>query len=225
MRLSRLLPVALAALVIAPALGRADDTEEFLKPDNWEGRSDLWKLDPKARTIVGETTEDPKYNTFFCSKKKYSDFEMSFKVQLRDEAGNSGVQIRSERFDKDEKQPFRVRGPQVDVGKGYWGSLYGEGFGMMKQSSGDAVKKAVKGTEFNEFHVVAKGTKITIKINGETMVDQDFPTYPGRKDKDGKETPGAAAPTEGIIAFQLHGGHPKMRVEYKDIKFTDNGKK
>jgi hypothetical protein len=224
MRLSRLLPVALVAL-LAPALGRADDTDEFLKPDNWEGRSDLWKLDPKARTIVGETTEDPKYNTFFCSKKKYSDFEMSFKVQLRDEAGNSGVQIRSERFDKDEKQPFRVRGPQVDVGKGYWGSLYGEGFGMMKQSSGDAVKKAVKGTEFNDFHIVAKGTHITIKVNGETMVDQDFPTYPGRKDKDGKETPGAPAPKEGIIAFQVHGGHPKMRVEYKDIKFTDLGKK
>lgn len=224
MRLSRLLPVALA-LVLAPALGRADDTDEFLKPDNWEGRSDLWKLDPKARTVVGETTEDPKYNTFFCSKKKYSDFELSFKVQLRDEVGNSGVQIRSERFDKDEKQPFRVRGPQVDVGKGYWGSLYGEGFGMMKQSNGDAVKKAVKGSEFNDFHIVAKGTRITIKVNGETMVDQDFPTYPGRKDKDGKETPGAPAPKEGIIAFQLHGGHPKMRVEYKDIKFTDLGKK
>ena len=225
MRLSRLLTVALAVFLFAPALGRADDTDEFLKPDNWEGRSDLWKLDPKAKTIVGETTEDPKYNTFFCSKKKYSDFEMSFKVQLRDEAGNSGVQIRSERFDKDEKQPFRVRGPQVDVGKGYWGSLYGEGFGMMKQSSADAVKKAVKGSEFNDFHIVAKGTRITIKVNGETMVDQDFPTYPARKDKDGKETPGAPAPKEGIIAFQVHGGHPKMRVEFKDIKFTDLGKK
>lgn len=226
MRLSRLLP--LLALLAAPQLGRADDTEAFLKPDNWEGRADLWKLDSKAKTIVGETTEDPKYNTFFCSKKKYSDFELSFKVQLRDEAGNSGVQIRSERFDKDDpanKQPFRVRGPQVDVGKGYWGSLYGEGFGMMKQSSGDAVKKAVKGTEFNEFKVTAKGTKITIVVNGETMVDQDFPTYPARKDKDGKETPGAPAPKEGIIAFQVHGGHPKMRVEFKDIQFTDLGKK
>ena len=211
MHLSRLLPVAMAALVFAPVV-RADDTDEFLKPDNWEGRSDLWKLDPKARTVVGETKEDPKYNTFFCSKKKYSDFEMSFKVQLRDEAGNSGVQIRSERFDKDEKQPFRVRGPQVDVGKGYWGSLYGEGVGgMMKASSPEAIKKAVKETEFNEYHIVAKGTRITIKVNGETMVDQDFPTLPGKDKK--------PAPTEGIIAFQVHAGHPAMRVEYKEITF------
>ncbi len=68
-----------------------------------EGRTDIWKLDPKTKTIVGETKEDPKYNTFFCSKKKYSDFELTCKVQLRDAVGNSGVQIRSERFDKDEK--------------------------------------------------------------------------------------------------------------------------
>jgi 3-keto-disaccharide hydrolase len=219
MRLSRLLPVALAALLFAPALGRADDTDEFLKPDNWEGRSDIWKLDPKARTVVGETTEDPKYNNFFCSKKKYSDFELTCKVLLRDGVGNSGVQIRSERFDKEgDKQSFRVRGPQVDVGKGYWGSLYGEGVGgMMKASSPDAIKKAVKETEFNEYHILAKGTRITIKINGETMVDEDFPKLPGKDPKD--------APKEGIIAFQAHAGYPKMRVEFKDIKFTDLGKK
>ncbi len=214
MRLSRLLPVALAALVFAPA-ARADDTEEFLKADNWEGRKDIWKIDPKTKTVVGETMEDPKYNTFFISKKKYSDFEMTFKVQLREAVGNSGVQIRSERTDKDDpanKQPFRVRGPQVDVGKGYWGSLYGEGVGgMMKASSPDAIKKAVKETEWNEYHIVAKGTKITIKINGETMVDQDFPKLPGKDAKD--------APKDGIIAFQAHGGYAKMRVEYKDIVF------
>ncbi|MBN9118928.1 MAG: DUF1080 domain-containing protein [Planctomycetes bacterium] len=227
MRLSRLLPAALAALLLAPALGRADDTESFLDPKNWEGRTDIWKIDPKARTIVGETTEDPKYNTFFCSKAKYGDFELTCKVLLRDGVGNSGVQIRSERFDKDgDKQSFRVRGPQVDVGKGYWGSLYGEGVGgMMKASSPDAIKKAVKETEFNEYHIIAKGTRITIKINGETMVDQDFPTLPGGKNKDGKEQPGKPAPTAGIIAFQAHAGYPKMRVEFKDIKFTNLSKK
>jgi hypothetical protein len=208
MKLSRLL-LAAAVLALPVRAARADDTEDFLKPENWEGRSDIWRIENGS--IIGETKEDPKYNTFLCSKKKYSDFELSFKVQLKDEVGNSGVQIRSERFDKDDKQPFRVRGPQVDVGKGYWGSLYAEGFGMMKQSDGNKVKEKVKPTEFNEFHVVAKGQHITIKVNGETMVDDDFPKLPG---KDGKP-----APTEGIIAFQAHAGYPAMRVEFKDIKF------
>jgi hypothetical protein len=75
----------------------------------------------------------------------------------------------------------------------------------------------VKGAEFNEFHVVAKGTHISIRVNGETMVDQDFPKLPG---KDGKP-----APTEGIIAFQAHAGFPSMRVEFKDFKFKDLSKK
>ncbi len=214
MRFSRLLLAVPLFLLLGPA-ARGDDTDDFLKPENWEGRSDLFKLDPKARTIVGETMEDPKYNTFFCTKKKYGDFEMSFKVQLRDGVGNSGVQIRSTL--KDNKK-FVVAGPQVDVGKGYWGSLYGEGVGgMMKASAPDKIKSAVKESEFNDFHITAKGTKITIMVNGETMVDQDFPTLPG---KDAKP-----APLDGIIAIQVHAGYPKMRVEYKDIKFTDLGKK
>ncbi len=205
MRFPRFSTLAILIVAAAPML-RADDTEEFLKKDNWVGRDDIWKLEKGV--ITGETTEDPKYNTFFCSKAKYSDFELKFKVTLRDEVGNSGVQIRS--VLKDDKK-FVVTGPQVDVGKGYWGSLYAEGFGMMKQSDGKYVEKFVKGKEANSFHVVAKGTKITIKVNGETFVDDDFKELPG---KDKKE-----APTDGIIAFQCHGGYPKMKVEFTDITF------
>jgi hypothetical protein len=207
----RLSIFTIALCLLASPL-RADDTKEFLDPANWEGRTDIWKIE--GGSIIGETKEDPKYNTFFCSKKKYADFELSFKVQLKDEVGNSGVQVRSEMYPEDKAKPFRVKGPQVDIGKGYWGSLYGEGIGgMMKQSDGAKVKSAVKGSEWNEFHVVAKGTRYTIKVNGETMVDDDFPKLPGKeKEKD--------APKEGIIAFQCHQGYKAMRVEFKDIKFT-----
>jgi hypothetical protein len=224
MRLPHLLafaaPVVAAILAAAPAPAvqpnpaqASDDTAAFLNPDNWEGRKDIWTV--AGGKIIGETKEDPKYNTFLCSKTKYSDFELTCKVLLRGGVGNSGFQIRSERIDadgKDQKQPFRVRGPQVDIGKGYWGSLYGEGVGgMMKASDGAKIKSAVKEDEVNSYHIVAKGTHIAIKINGETMVDQDFPKLPG---KDAKP-----APTEGIIAFQAHGGYPSMRVEFSDIKF------
>ena len=218
MRLPHLLafaaPVVAAVGLAAPpaaAVQAGDDTAAFLSPANWDGRKDIWTVaDGK---IVGETKEDPKYNTFLCSKAKYGDFELTCKVLLRGAVGNSGVQIRSERVDKDgDKQPFRVRGPQVDVGKTYWGSLYGEGVGgMMKASDPAKIKSAVKEAEVNDYYIRAKGTHVTIKINGETMVDQDFPTLPGKEAK--------AAPTEGIIAFQAHSGYPAMRVEYSDIKF------
>jgi hypothetical protein len=211
MRLSRLLFVA--ALAAFGSNARADDTEDFLKPENWEGLPGLWTIDAKTKTIVGETKEDPKFNTFFCTKKKYGDFELSCKVQLRDGVGNSGIQIRSEVFDKEK---FKVKGPQPDIGQQYWGSLYGEGVGgMMKASDAATVKKVVKEKEFNDYSILAKGNHITIKINGETMVDGDFPNTPDKK----------PMLEEGIIAMQIHAGFPKMRVEFKDIKFTDLSKK
>ncbi len=206
MNLSRLM-LAAALLALPARAAIADDTEDFLNPKNWEGRTDIWRVEKGS--IIGETKEDPKYNTFLCSKEKYGDFELSFKIQLKDEVGNSGVQIRSEMFDP---KLFKVRGPQADIGKGYWGSLYGEGAGgMWKASDPKTIDKVVKKTDFNDYSIVAKGPRITIKINGETMVDQDFPKLPG---KDGKP-----APKDGIIAFQAHAGYPSMRVEFKDIKF------
>jgi hypothetical protein len=77
------------------------------------------------------------------------------------------------------------------------------------------IEKAVKEKESNDFKIVAKGTKVTITINGETMVDGDFPKTPDKKD----------FPAEGIIAFQAHAGYKAMKVEFSDIKFTDLSKK
>jgi hypothetical protein len=202
-----LLGLALCGLALTGA--RGEDKPAFFNGKDltgWEGRKDAWKVVDGA--IVGTTPESGlKVNTFLCTTAKYKDFEMSFQVKLKDGGGNSGVQIRSEAFgDKDQ---FRVKGAQADIGKGYWGSLYGEGtVGMMKQSSGDAIKKAVKDAEFNDYSIKCVGKHVTIKINGETMVDGDF-------DK---------MADDGIIALQLHVG-PPMEVTFKNLKFTDLSKK
>src|SRR5262245_54125767 len=110
-----LLPLALLAGVTlwaaAPAT-RADSTKSsgfFNGKDleGWEGLTQYWSV--KDGAIVGYTAKDPKFNTFLCSKKKYKDFELSFKIRLKDGKGNSGVQIRSEIF---KPEQFAVRGPQ-----------------------------------------------------------------------------------------------------------------
>jgi hypothetical protein len=205
MRLSHLLlPLALLAAALLPAArAGADDTADFVKPDNWEGVPGLWKIE--GTTIIGETKEDPKYNNFLCSKKKYGDFELTCKVLLKDGVGNSGIQVRSKLEDP---KKFIVSGPQVDVGKGYFGCLYGERVGgyLVKPA-----KDVSKPTEYNDYYVLVKGNHITIKLNGEVTVDQDFPDNKGKN----------PAPTEGIIAFQIHAGYPKMYVEFKDIKFKN----
>ena len=205
MRLSRyfVLPLLLTGFALS---SQADDTKAFLDPGNWQGRTDIWSI--QDGMIVGETKEDPKYNTFYVSKKEYGDFELSFKVRLVDGVGNSGVQIRSELKDKEK---FRVHGPQVDVGKGFFGSLYGEGVGgMMKAAPKDVIATA-KLDGVNDYHIVAKGNRITIKLNGQIAVDEEFPTTPNKKPMN----------PQGIIAFQAHAGYPKMRVEFFDIKFKE----
>ena len=63
------------------------------------------------------------YNTFLTSKKKYRDFELKFQVRLTGRNANSGVQLRSRLTNRER---FIVIGPQADMGKGVWGSLYGE---------------------------------------------------------------------------------------------------
>lgn len=209
MRLPRLLftiPLLAGIAFLPNARVRADDSSDFLKPENWEGQSGLWKID--GSTIIGETNQKLTYNTFFCSKKKYGDFELSCKILLKDGEGNSGIQVRS--ILEDNKK-YVVAGPQVDVGKGVFGSLYGERFGGYQVLPKKDVSKP---TEYNDYDVVVKGNHITIKMNGEVTVDADFPDDKGKH----------PAPAEGIIAFQMHAGYPKMYVEFKDIKFKNLGK-
>jgi hypothetical protein len=194
----------LAAVVVLPAVSADDSTKAFFNGkdlEGWEGLMKYWSV--KDGAIVGYTPEDPKHNTFLCSKKKYKDFELQFKVRLKDGVGNSGVQIRSEIMDRDK---FTVKGPQCDIGQQFWGSLYGENFGgMMKASPPELVKKVLKEKDFNDYYIKCVGKHVTIKLNGETTVDGDFEKMPG----------------EGIIAWQLHAGFKSMEVTFKDIQFKD----
>src|SRR5438034_713273 len=100
----------LAALLSTGGQNLSGDeaSPKFMSKDlpGWEGLiSDYWTY--KDGVLTGSTPKGLKFNTFLCSKAKYKDFELKFQVKLN-KAGNSGVQIRSEIFDKDK---FAVKGP------------------------------------------------------------------------------------------------------------------
>jgi hypothetical protein len=194
------------ALTFSLPLAAGDDTKAFFNGtnfDGWEGLiDDYWSI--KDGSLVGKTN-GLKFNTFLCSKKQYGDFELDFQVKLT-KSGNSGVQIRSKIHNP---KTFAVAGPQCDMGGPYWGSLYGENFGgMMKAADAKLVGKLLKVEDFNDYSIKAVGKHITIKLNGETTVDQVF----------------EKAPNEGIIAFQLHAGGP-MEAIFRNIRFKDLGAK
>jgi hypothetical protein len=167
----------------------------------WEGLDEYWHV--KDGAIVG-SHKGINFNTFLCSKKTYKDFELKFLVKLTP-SGNSGVQIRSKIHNKEK---FAVTGPQCDMGGPFWGSLYGENFGgMMKAADAKLVQKVLKKDDFNDYYIKCTGKHVTIKLNGETTVDDDFPKMPD----------------DGIIALQLHGGGA-MEVIFKDLQFKDLSK-
>jgi hypothetical protein len=122
------------------------------------------------------------------------DFRLRVEVKLTPNAGNSGIQFRSEALPDGE-----VRGYQADVGVGWWGKLYEEnGRGLIWPKSGES---AVKVDDWNVYEVVAVGSHIRTSINGQLCVDLKDP----------------AGAKRGIFAFQLHSGGP-FEVRYRKFE-------
>ena len=167
----------------------------------WKGLPDRWTV--RDGTIIGSSNPSGiKFNTCLVADKEYGDFEMKCMVKLTSGAkANSGIQIRSKMSNA---AKFIVEGPQCDAGADYWGSLYGEGSGMMQAADPAAVAKALKPDKFNEIHIRCVGNRVTIKLNGVTTVDREF----------------AGLPATGIIGLQLHGGDAQA-VEFRNLEIKE----
>jgi hypothetical protein len=143
--------------------------------------------------IVGKSP-GIKHNEFLKSQMIAEDFRLTLKVKLVPNKENSGVQFRSDALPNGE-----VRGPQADVGLGWWGKLYEEnGRGVLWDRSGE---KHVKPDDWNEYEIVAEGSRVKTWINGQPCVDLDDKQLSRR----------------GLFALQIHSGGP-MEVRFKDIK-------
>ena len=67
--------------------------------------------------------------------------------------------------------------PIAEVAAEKFGGLYGEGTGKgwMKQMPEADVKRLFKADQFNDYTVRVVGKRVTIILNGETVVDEAFP--------------------------------------------------
>jgi Domain of Unknown Function (DUF1080) len=150
--------------------------------------------------IVGRTGDKPlEKNQFLATDKSYGDFVLKAKVKLKN--GNSGIQFRSER-----NSEGVVSGPQADVADDQWGLLYEENRrGILQRYPLDQAKKLLRPDGWNEFVITAKGSHVTIDLNGTQIIDRDDPKF----DK------------EGIIALQIHRWPEPMEVRYKDIEIKE----
>ncbi len=123
----------------------------------FEGESQYWSFE--ASTLVGDA-KDLKRNTFLVSKEAYRDFRLEFEVRL--DAGNSGMQFRSQRLPN-----FDLQGYQADVGEAYWGSIYDEhGRGTLVPADPTVWKPAVAPLDWNHYLILAEGDLLEVYVNG-----------------------------------------------------------
>jgi hypothetical protein len=187
----------------------------------WKGDLAYWRVEEGA--ITGQTTADKplKYNTVLVwNGDEPSDFELRLKYRIT--GGNSGIQYRSKLIDADK---FIASGYQADIDADlrFTGMNYeerGRTFltqrgeraeigedgkkKVTKLGDRDELGKSIKKDDWNEYVIVAEGSRLRHVINGVLMSE----AIDNQKDK---------AAQSGVIALQLHRG-PPMKVQFKDIE-------
>lgn len=198
----------------------------------WDGDPAFWRAENGAIVGETTPQNALEENTFLIWRGgEPGDFEL--KLQFRMNATNSGVQIRSAHVPPGTQMGERkvqgkwvLKGYQADIDfdNRWTGQVYeerGRGFlatrgiavhvpdggrprviGNLQQSA-DELKALIKVNDWNQLHLVARGSTIIQILNGavtSVVVDDDTKNR-------------AAA---GLIGLQIHVGAP-MKVEFRDV--------
>lgn len=163
--------------------------------DEWNFESNFWRLDNKV--LHGEMAKEKEHH-YSYTKKSYKDFEMNVMIKMTgDEDINSGVCIRIKPTNWD-----NAPGYQVDMGKGYWGSLWEErGAGMVQKFPDSLALKVAKINDWNHYYIKAVGHHIEAWLNGVKTIDIVH----------------ESGFTEGQVGFQLCHLHNPTVVEVKSL--------
>ncbi len=190
----------------------------------WDGDPALWRIEDGA--ITGETSADkPLKSNSFCiwRQGEVDDFELTLEYRIA--GGNSGIQYRS--FENPTEWGAWVVGgyqADIDAADDWTGTLYGERYRGVLAARGEKtvlgddhkpkvvgrigdreqLRSAIRKGDWNAYHVVARGNRSVLTINGQVMaevVDEDK-TMRRRG---------------GLLALQLHVG-PPMKVQFRNIR-------
>lgn len=227
----RLCVFALALFAVAPSSAQVRGWQKIFDGktlDGWEA-PDMSYFTVEDGAITGTTTKEhnPPYNQFLVWKGgEVANFELKFQFRIFGAKSNSGMQFRST-----VKEKGLVHGYQADMdgaGKylgGIWDeygprrSLAGRGEKVLIDERGkrtvtrfaepDVVLKDLKTDRWNEYHITAVGSRITLRINGRVTAELDD-----------RET--GKAVRKGVLAMPIIPGEP-MKVQFKEIRLKTTG--
>ncbi len=173
----------------------------------WTGDTNkTWRIEEGA-FVGGTLGKTVPRNEFLRTERPFTNFILRVKFKLLGTNGfvNGGVQIRSQPATKPANE---MVGYQCDIGEGWWGALYDESRRnkVLIKPDAEAVKKAIKLNDWNDYVIRAEGKRIQTSVNGVKMIDYTEPDE--------------SLPQYGLIGLQVHGGG-MTEVRYKDITIEE----
>jgi hypothetical protein len=190
----------------------------------WDCDPEFWRV--ANGEIIGETKvgHQPKQN-IFCIWKDGAPADFELKLEYKLTGGNSGIQYRSVELPDVNKWVMKGYQADIDAEQQYTGQVYeerGRGFLALRgqiayipdgkkvgsigsTGDGDQLKGLIKGSDWNEMHIIARGNTLIQLINGHVMsvlIDDD---KAGRK-------------MDGEIGIQLHLTTTGMMMETRNIR-------
>ena len=182
-----------------------------LSPDLWQDEKSIEGYPVENGVIVCRKGGN------LLTKQEYGDFIFRFEFKLSP-GGNNGVGIRAKGVSDDaayngmeiqildnSAEQYKTLQPYQ-----YHGSIYGVVPAKRNAEKNDYQKPL---GEWNYQEISAKGSKIKVVLNGETIVDADIAEFKTNPTVDGKEHPGLHR-EKGFIGFLGHGDP----IEFRNIR-------
>ena len=223
-----LAPLALL-LTLAPAT-LADDVHDL-----FDGKSlDGWVVDGPAKGKTGRTMWSVEDGRIVClgeafgflryDRRQFSDFTLRVEYRFSPKQGanpqgNSGLGIRTGKFDPERSRETRPAYAAFEVqlldDAGSQPSVHGTG--SLYRYKSPTANPARPAPEWNTIEVECAGPRITVRLNGQTILEADQTELADVKTKPAGVAAPKDKPRRGYIALQSHSG----RVEFRKVQIRE----
>ncbi len=158
--------------------------------EGWKGDMSHWQVADSAITAKGSISS----NTFLVWKTPESDFVLEADVMVPGAGeANTGIQFHSQVVDSSNtgKTPWKVCGPQADIGPQKFGALYEECTGRVVPPDSSHCQKAGTPDGWNHYELRVDGKHWNLKMNGVECFDF-------------QDSAKSKHPAAGAVALQYH---------------------
>ncbi len=223
----------LALLALLLSLASSVNAEEFR--DLFNGKSlDGWVVEGPAKDKTGRTMWSVSDGKIAClgegfgflryDRQEFGDF--TFRVEYRfiptasgKPQANSGLGIRTGRFDPARSRETRPSYASFEIqlldDAGSPPSAHGTG--SLYRYKSPTVNPARPAPEWNTIEVACAGPRITVRLNGQTIVEADQAELADVKSKPAAVPAPKDKPRKGYVALQSHSG----RVEFRKVQILE----